>query len=423
MANNIGTAISSHLTSTMETRRALVENGRTLGRTKRNLSSEAESKKFIDWKYHKIVNHYVYDPSSKDFTHYPGLPPGALRDTNADEATRRQWKPPPFLAINRHHCGKGAERFAFRCQLSDDLVAGKVVLGEMVAKETLLVERIEENVAFHKSFLEAQDLAAHLADEFNQRLCALPDFDPERTPKISFLPCSVLLLQDSDWPGGVRGLLVEKMLDITRHGWCKWNDNAGGVDGRAAHIPIEVDYELKMLNEETVAGGLGDIFEEDSDDEESDDSEEDTRAEYGGGTHYNPSNYLQAFTHFTYMFTNKKVMVCDLQGVFNRDTVPPTFELTDPVIHYTSKRGRKMVFGRTDMGKKGTQLFFNTHKCSNVCKLMQLSKQNMQWREEWHGRHRNGRNLNRHGSKRYPGEATDEGRRKRAYREQPDDQP
>jgi hypothetical protein len=139
------------------------------------------------------------------------------------------------------------------------------------------------------------------------------------------------------------------------------------VDGRAAHISIDVDYELKMLNKETGAGGLGAIFKEDSDNEESDDSfEEDTHDEYGGGTDhvgesYNPSDYIHAFTHFTYRFTNGKVMVCDLQGVFNRDTAPPTFELTEPVIHYTSKKRRKMDFGRTDMDKKGTQLFFNTH--------------------------------------------------------------
>ena len=55
-----------------------------------------------------------------------------------------------------------------------------------------------------------------------------------------------------------------------------------------------------------------------------------------------PSDYLQAFTHFTYLYTNKKVLVCDLQGVYNTESVPPTFELADPAIHYSSKR-REMV--------------------------------------------------------------------------------
>ena len=68
------------------------------------------------------------------------------------------------------------------------------------------------------------------------------------------------------------------------------------------------------------------------------------------------SDYLQAFTHFPYLYTNRKVMVCDLQGVYNADASPPTFELSDPAIHYGSKR-RQMVFGRTDKGRKGMQLF------------------------------------------------------------------
>jgi hypothetical protein len=59
-----------------------------------------------------------------------------------------------------------------------------------------------------------------------------------------------------------------------------------------------------------------------------------------------PSDYLQAFTHFTYGVTNQKVMVCDLQGVYDTDAVPPKFELTDPAIHYASRR-REVVFGRT----------------------------------------------------------------------------
>jgi hypothetical protein len=54
-------------------------------------------------------------------------------------------------------------------------------------------------------------------------------------------------------------------------------------------------------------------------------------------------------------------MVCDLQGIFNADMIPPTFELTDPAIHYASAKGRWMVFGRTDKGRSGTKAFFKTH--------------------------------------------------------------
>ena len=76
-------------------------------------------------------------------------------------------------------------------------------------------------------------------------------------------------------------------------------------------------------------------------------------------------------------------MVCDLQGIYKDDATPPVFELSDPAIHYASKK-RHMVFGRTDKGKKGMQLFFNTHQCSKICKRMQLSAKSKNWKKQWH---------------------------------------
>mmetsp|Transcript_2536 Transcript_2536/g.3867 ORF Transcript_2536/g.3867 Transcript_2536/m.3867 type:complete len:94 (-) Transcript_2536:4-285(-) len=76
-------------------------------------------------------------------------------------------------------------------------------------------------------------------------------------------------------------------------------------------------------------------------------------------------------------------MVCDLQGVYNTDMTPPMFELTDPSIHYSSARGRRMVYGRTDKGKSGVNSFFRTHRCSNICKFLQLSAKNKKWNRDW----------------------------------------
>lgn len=122
-------------------------------------------------------------------------------------------------------------------------------------------------------------------------------------------------------------------------------------------MPINVNFELRRLN-------LGAIVEEeeDSGDDESSNESQDSN---NGSVHcsdlvdeINPSEYLQAFTHFTYRFTNKRVMVCDLQGVYNTELCPPTIEMTDPAIHYASANGRRMVYGRTDKGKMGMDLFF-----------------------------------------------------------------
>ena len=40
------------------------------------------------------------------------------------------------------------------------------------------------------------------------------------------------------------------------------------------------------------------------------------------------------------------------------------------MIHYRSLSGRKNVFGRTDRGKKGVHDFFQTHHCSELCRML-----------------------------------------------------
>lgn len=383
-ANAIGDAVSSLVASTTASKTALLAGGKA-ALTDRRLTSEAEVNRYHDWYYHRILSHQVFDPKTKNFIPSPELPFGADRDASTEYLGSRRRSPPPYLAINKHFLGKGAERVAYRCQLADKKSSSKFVLGAMVAKETKSVEFLEDNIYFHRGFMETQSLASHLAQEFNKRLRALPEFSPTSTPRLVFLPCSVLVLEDPFWPGGSRGVLVEKQLDVSRFEWKKWNDNAGAVDGRLARAPLDVERELAKLALGPTSKPLL-IIEEDSDEEE---DEESISGEESGNSSImpnavRPADYLQAFTHFTYLYTNKKVMVCDLQGVFNTDLTPPTFELTDPVIHYSSKH-RDLVFGRTDKGRIGMKLFFKTHQCTRVCGHMKLSKKNPQWRKQWHG--------------------------------------
>lgn len=388
-AHAIGDAVTSLVTSLTKTRTALIEGQAFRNLTNRRIAAEDSMQISTEWKYYRIVGHFRFNPRApKGFIPDYGLPPGVCRQDNLSEIQRRQRSPPPFLAISSRSCGEGVERVAFRSFLCDDNTVDKFVFGEMVAKETNSVELIQDNIDFHRGFLETQDLASLLASEFNRRLCALPDFDSRTTPRVSFLQCSVLTVEDSAWPGEIRGMLVEKKLDTDRFGWCKWNNNAGAVEGKVVHVPLDVDYELAKLQ----SGDLGAIVEDDDEDSVDDSVSLDcSYNRHGEVTEYSnfdveSSEYLQAFTHFSYLYTNRKVMVCDLQGVLNTDMIPPTFELTDPAVHYASKR-RQMVFGRTDKGRKGMQLFFNSHKCSRICQLMQLSKKNKQWRSHWHDQH------------------------------------
>lgn len=389
LVHSIGDAITSLAESTTLTRTALMNGDR---RTQKNTRTDVKPEEANDFVRYPIIGHYVYDPSINDFVPQPGAPLGALRAENLEEAVQmfRKKKLPPFIAMNKGYIGTGAERVAYRCHLSDE--NGGAKLGSMIAKETFRVDRIDEHVEFHKTFCETQSMAAHLAVEFNKKLCALPNYSELITPKISFLKCSVLTLEDHEWKDGVRGVLVEKQLDTTRFEWKKWNNNCGAVDGKICHRPMDVDHELAKMDmrihqpvEDMVIIEEGSEEEDTSDDEEDfDDMSCDYQAEEETlMCKLTPSDYLQAFSHFTYLFTNRKVLVCDLQGVYNTDMVPPTFELSDPAVHYRSNTGKRMVFGRTDRGQKGIQLFFNSHKCTRICKIMELSKKNKNWNKQW----------------------------------------
>ncbi|CAN0093175.1 unnamed protein product, partial [Ectocarpus sp. 12 AP-2014] len=90
-----------------------------------------------------------------------------------------------------------------------------------------------------------------------------------------------------------------------------------------------------------------------------------------------PTDYLQAFSHFSFVRSGHKRLVCDLQGVEcpglpDNPFCAGVYELTDPVIHSNSQIARQQMFGRTDLGKKGMHKFFRTHVCNDVCRLLKL---------------------------------------------------
>lgn len=250
-ALSISSSISSMVTSTMQSRVALQDGGRARYTERSNLSSEMNSFPKYKWNYFKIIDHLQYCPRRKELFHVPSLPLAAVL-SDPEKAFERQRSPPPFIAVNSNFVGMGAERAAFRCRLSDAEHIAGFVFQDMVAKETKYNERIEERALFHKCFAATQDLASFLALEFNKRLCGIPCYSPTNTPRLCFLSCSVLLLDDPNWPiDGIRGVLVEKLLDTERFRWTKWNDNNGSVYGQErVHNPIDVDFELKQLKKE-----------------------------------------------------------------------------------------------------------------------------------------------------------------------------
>lgn len=75
----------------------------------------------------------------------------------------------------------------------------------------------------------------------------------------------------------------------------------------------------------------------------------------------------QAFSHYTWVESRRKLVICDLQGV----TSGFRLILTDPAIHHTDI----LLYGSTNLGIKGIQKFFQVHKCNDICRALKLDKE------------------------------------------------
>ncbi|CAB1117393.1 unnamed protein product [Ectocarpus sp. CCAP 1310/34] len=309
------------------------------------------------------------------------------------------------IAIRSKSLGQGAERLVFGLQ-EVDLRSGQHVGPKMVAKESKHIGDENNKIQFHHSFAWTQLEAQRIAKQFNRRVrfmlhVIFGDDGKHRVWDISFLPCSVYTFLE----GGVkRSVLVEKLL-VGRY--TKFNGNNGYVHGGkgdpagASAAEPAAGFVLARANE--MMGAI-DEEEEDSDGDgevpvirggDDDDDEDDDgtsvgalageKAE-GGPTTFDPEpeSYVQAFSHFSYRKSHRKMLVCDLQGVQSTSSTHEdragVFELTDPVIHYRSTSGRRQVYGRTDLGKRGIRKFFGTHQCNDVCRLLGLAS----WESKGH---------------------------------------
>lgn len=74
----------------------------------------------------------------------------------------------------------------------------------------------------------------------------------------------------------------------------------------------------------------------------------------------------QAFSHYTWVKSDKRLVVCDIQGVKTRTGVL----LTDPAIHDKNV----LLYGATNLGMRGIQKFFKSHRCNEICIRMGLER-------------------------------------------------
>ena len=296
---------------------------------------------------------------------------------------------------------EGAERVVHKFRFLDD--KDRFIGPKMVAKQSRFVElegSYEQRMNYHREFMRTQTLASEFADLFNQEIDSLVNhFDAvhhswiRSMPRIKFLEPLVVEVVKED--GKELNILVETMLEGENE-YKKFNNNSGWVQGRRAPTTNSMDDLTSSFNQLGLnadrggggGGGLGAIEEGSEDEDEGSDDEEGivfdnqvSGPEFGEYKDVHERHFPQAFSHYTYEKSKKRLMVVDLQGKLEEhEDGTRQYVLTDPVIHkrkgHTKRRSKKLetwTFGRTDRGEKGMKAFFETHECSDVCRLLGLT--------------------------------------------------
>ena len=260
---------------------------------------------------------------------------------------------------------EGAERVSFEMRecapnaKGDGLIA---VEPPMVWKES--VKHKSTQIEWHKVFYVTQREAGRLARKFKEAVDRLRV--PADVPRIDFVKPSIYTYRDGQ--GTKVGGLCEEFLP----GFKKWTDNKGGVYNlRQDHAAVNrmVQHVDDADEVEQMADALASL---------SLDSTNAVPVRTRGTRNCNPPDavslrqtiiahdMLLTFSHWSYIYTKRERLVCDLQGTEIVQEGRPVFQLTDPSIH-SQKPGK---FGATDHGRSGQRAFLATHECTPLCKLL-----------------------------------------------------
>lgn len=258
------------------------------------------------------------------------------------------------VALKKKSFGEGQERLAFQFfELDAD---GESVIGDpKVAKESRFIgDELESRDKFARRFCEIQYKAKVMAKAFNKKLDSIATLDPE-TPRVCFIDCCVYYLACEK--RGEFSVIVEPKLEGDFE---KWNNNNGwhrqSSKDKGGHSVINLTEEENSEDDDAIDGVI-------------DLTGTEKHTAYISVTR---NEVAQSFSHFSYHMSRKNMLICDLQGVF--DKTKNTFCFTDPVIHSNNPREQYQInrqrYGRTDMGQKGIDSFMKSHKCNRLCELV-----------------------------------------------------
>eukprot|EP00899_Mesostigma_viride_P022201 jgi/Mesvir1/3165/Mv16331-RA.4 len=277
------------------------------------------------------------------------------------------------LAVRSRKFVDGAERACFRAAevfYLEDRGMGELAAGvglRLVAKESLFLEQLEES--FYQRAAAIQAEVGRLADLFNGLVDALHGAEPAM--HISFVETAIYELLDEKVKGRRRWILAEPELE--GH-YTKWNNNAGGV-GPEDHLRANYFVRLvqpKLGDSLSHAHGLlkkaAPTFQSDAAGLLS----QLGQSEVTGSLSLDIDDVPQCFSHFTWCVTDRKLLTCDLQGVWNS---MDGFTLTDPAVHCSASSEASPRLNQclgTDKGQEGIDSFFGSHRCSALCTLLGL---------------------------------------------------
>ena len=300
---------------------------------------------------------------------------GQMQHAAIENRILRRPVPSYCMAVKKQIFGEGAERIVSKLRYLDE---ENVFHGpRLVAKESRHIlnrAAYKKQERFHATFMRTQALAAQMAKKFNRDIDALMSIRSDRLwteivrklPRVHFLEALVTEVWTEDV---AEYYLIESYLDGK---YTKFNSNNGYVRGNhdeekdqgiteKANTNSGIDLAAILSSMQVAANGLGMIEECDESDADADDDEE---AMLSVKAKSNPMAFVyrdlkdehipQAFSHYSYAKSKKRLMVVDLQGVLdNHSDGTKSYNLTDPVIHKRRHdNGYKWNFGRTDRGDK-----------------------------------------------------------------------
>jgi len=287
------------------------------------------------------------------------------------------------VAVKKLIFGEGAERVVRKFRYLDQ--NGNFFGPKMVAKESRFIDPVQgsykEKKAFHESFMRTQALASKFASMFNEALDSLHvhfrvrDIEfLKKLPRIEFVEPMVVEVRENQEESNI---LIERFIEGKYE---KFNNNMGFVKGQKQQDSSQgkVDQLAETFNN----FGLDDlgVIEEGSEDESDDELIDHKVTQPDSGEYHDIQDdmFPQAFSHYSFEKSKMSLMVVDLQGVFQKKSDGTRkYVLTDPAIHKKGKLKRhRLEFGRTNKGTAGMKAFFDTHECTDACRLLGLRKVN-----------------------------------------------